>query len=181
MKNLMETIAFAKTSVASYKAAMANGKVGFEDLGLIVEPFKALMIAIEDASMIGGEFEAMSREDHKLLSDAVVELVYDIIDLFPAKEDAVEAGTKEIDDILAALHAVAAGVKTALANGKFDLGDIGLAIPAFDSFKEAIEGVSGVKAEIKDLDEEEAKALSRKVLDAVYALMGAFKKPEVAG
>ena len=70
-----------------------------------------------------------------------------------------EYGLKETKEVLDLMFAGGQAVKSALADGKLDLNDVGFLMPVVMSAGPALEDMSLVPKEFGDLDAEEAKEL----------------------
>ena len=72
--------------------------------------------------------------------------------------------TKEVINLLAVFAKV---IAAANADGKIDVNDLGLLVTVLPSISPAIDGISNVPSEIKDIDESELKEISLSVAELV--------------
>jgi len=75
------------------------------------------------------------------------------------------AGIKETKDVLACIISLANGMGKSLEDGKLSMTDIGYFLDMFMGIPAAIENISEVPEEIKDLSEEELRELKEMVVD----------------
>lgn len=76
-------------------------------------------------------------------------------------------GSPETDELVAGLADVYNGVKGSLKDGKLDASDVSHFLPLLQSLPKAVEGISKVPAELKDLDSAEGAALLAKVAEKI--------------
>ena len=90
-----------------------------------------------------------------------------------------EKGIKEILEILDAVDSLTVDAIVALKDGlSFD--DIGVVTGNLTKIKDAVDGVTEVGAELKDLDFSEVKVLVNRALDMVENILAAIKPEEPA-
>lgn len=71
-------------------------------------------------------------------------------------------GTPQTDEVVEALGDIYQGLKASFKDGKFDASDVGNFLPLIQSVPKAIEKISDVAPELKDLNSAEGSALLAK-------------------
>lgn len=83
-------------------------------------------------------------------------------------------GIKETEDVLVAGEVVVTAVQKSFADGKFTFMDGRFFIPVVGAVKEAVDGASQIKAELKELSREESDKLTGELVDLVQHLVEAL-------
>lgn len=77
-------------------------------------------------------------------------------------ENSQVQGTPQTDEVVEALGDIYAGLKASFKDGKFDASDVANFLPLIQSVPKAIEKISDVAPELKDLNSAEGSALLAK-------------------
>ena len=104
VKDLSEAIVFAITLGEAVELGLQDGKLGLEDLGLLVVPFTKAPDAVEGISNIKDEIMDLDAAERGVLN----QMIKDELDLADDKLEAkIEAGV----DFLAAIHTFMQAIK----------------------------------------------------------------------
>lgn len=89
----------------------------------------------------------------------------------------IAVGTKEIEDLIAAANAAVDQVAAAVADGKVSTVEVlTMLVSLSGPLKDALEGVSKIPAEVKDIDQAEAQKLVGQLFALGVKIVDAFKK-----
>lgn len=86
------------------------------------------------------------------------------------------ANLKETLEIYGALDSMTRAIDESLKDGKLNVMDIPTFIPVLPSLWRAINGIDGVAAELKDLNEDELKILTMRSVKTVSDFIKVLKK-----